>query len=102
MPILRDQIAEFLCRPLIAIIAEVGLFDVDVSLATRIEFEHRDVDENDLRDLYSYTTAIRHSDVIVGEKAAVNRARQAHLEKRYPVKLLTSLDELPALLRESG
>lgn len=81
-----------------AMIKQVGLFDVEVALATTIEFEDRTIDENDLRDVHSYTTAICFSDVVVGEKATINRAKQAKLGARHSVKLLTSLEDLSALL----
>lgn len=85
-----------------AIVKQVGIFDVEVALATRIEFELREVDENDLRDVSSYTTAICFSDAIVGERATISRARQAKLDTRYAVKLFTSLEDLRSMIVEEG
>ncbi len=80
--------------------ARVPLFDVEASLATKIEREGRQIDENDIRDVHSFTTAICFSDLVVGEKATVNRAKQARLGERYSVKLLTSLQELHAVMAQ--
>ena len=77
-----------------AMITDVGLFDIERELSTKLEYEDRVVDENDIRDVWSFTTAICLADVVLGEAATIGSAKQAKLGQKYSVALLTSFRDL--------
>ena len=81
-----------------ALMDDVGLFYVERELVIRIEREGRDVNENDLRDVSSFSSAFCLADFVVGEKASINRARQAKLNERFSNVLCTSLEDLLPIL----
>jgi hypothetical protein len=83
-----------------ALAAWVPAFDVERELAVKTESESRDLEENDLRDIASLYTVLPYADIYVGEKAFINRARQANLGERYHTRLLTSVAEIPGELAE--
>jgi hypothetical protein len=63
-------------------------------LVLRLEDQDRMANENDLRDMGQFVTALALADVVVGEKPFVNMARQAGLGSKYGTELLTSVQEL--------
>jgi hypothetical protein len=75
-------------------VKQVPALDIERELVTKIEHEDRVIDENDLRDVIALTVVLPYVDVVIAEKAIVNRARQAKLGEKYKAKLLTSLAEL--------
>ena len=77
-----------------AIIGKVPVFDIERELAVKMENENRLIDENDLRDVSALYTVLPYADIIVGEQAIINRARQAKLGERYNTKLFTKITEL--------
>ena len=81
-----------------ALITHVPTFHIERELAAITESESRSINENDLRDLAALNTVLPYADIVVGEKAFVNRARQAGLGKHYNTVLLTSISELQAHL----
>jgi hypothetical protein len=74
-----------------SIVLNVPILNVERELAVRLESQSRDVDENDLRDMASFTIALPLADVVVAEKPFVNLARQARLGGTYSTKLMTSI-----------
>jgi hypothetical protein len=74
-----------------SIVLNVPILNVERELAVRLESQSRDVDENDLRDMASFTIALPLADVVVAEKPFVNLARQARLGSTYNTKLMTSI-----------
>jgi hypothetical protein len=76
------------------LMVEVPVLDVERELAIRIEDQMRPINENDLRDMTSFTTALPLADVMVAEKAFINMARQAQLGERYQTLLLSSISAL--------
>lgn len=74
-----------------SIIAEVPIFNVERELVIRLEDQTRGIEENDLRDMTSFTTVLPFADVIVAEKQFVSLARQSGLGKFLGVTLLTSI-----------
>ncbi|RVA56334.1 hypothetical protein EN933_06430 [Mesorhizobium sp. M7A.F.Ca.US.001.01.1.1] len=77
-----------------SLIADVPIMNVERELVVRLEDQNRITDENDLRDVASFTTALPLADVFVAEKPFVNLARQARLGDKYGTVLLTSVTEL--------
>lgn len=77
-----------------AIVDKVPTFDIERELAIKMEAESRSIDENDLRDISALYTVLPYADIIVGEQAIINRARQAKLGQRYKTKLFTKITEL--------
>ena len=83
-----------------SIVADVPVLNVERELVVRLEDQKRSTNENDLRDMSSFTTALPLADILVGEKGFVNLARQAALGEKYGTVLLTSVTELsPDLLQ---
>jgi hypothetical protein len=83
-----------------AMMTDVPVLNIERELVLRVESEDRTIDENDLRDVAGLTAALPYADIVVGEKAFLDRARQAKLGERYDTHLLTSLTQLtPDLLR---
>lgn len=84
-----------------ALVTEVATFHIERELAAITESESRPISENDLRDLAALNVALPYADIIVGEKAFLNRARQARLGHHYATTLLTSIAELREQLLQS-
>lgn len=74
--------------------ADLPILATERELAVRLEDQARPIAENDLRDMSAFTTVLPLADIVVGEKAFVNLARQARLGEAYGTRLLTSIDEL--------
>jgi len=79
-----------------SVVSEVPAMNVERELVVRLEDQDRDLNENDLRDMDSFTTALPLADLIVAEKPFVNLARQARLGEKYGTMLLTSVTDLTA------
>ncbi|WP_312161114.1 hypothetical protein [Phenylobacterium sp.] len=77
-----------------SIVTEVPVMNIERELAVRLEDQQRETNENDLRDMLSFTTALPVADILVGEKAFVGLARQAKLGEKYDVVLLTKVMDL--------
>ncbi|PJT27206.1 hypothetical protein CN884_02060 [Ochrobactrum sp. 30A/1000/2015] len=77
-----------------ALVAQVPAFHIERELAAITENEMRSINENDLRDLAALNIVLPYADIVVGEKAFINRARQARLGNHYGTILLTSISEL--------
>ncbi len=77
-----------------SILVDVPILAIERELAVRLEDQARPIAENDLRDMSAFATVLPLADIVVGEKAFVNLARQARLGKIYGTRLLTSIDEL--------
>lgn len=77
-----------------SIVADVPVLNVERELVVRLEDQNRALNENDLRDMDSFTTALPLADVVVAEKPFVNLARQARLGEKYATILLTSVTDL--------
>lgn len=73
---------------------EVPILNVERELVVRLEDQARTTNENDLRDVASFAAALPLVDILVGEKASVNLARQARLGGKYGVVLLTRVSDL--------
>lgn len=77
-----------------SITVDVPVLHVERELVVRLEDQDRAISENDLRDMASFITVLPLADVMVAEKQFVNLARQARLDERYNVELLTSIFDL--------
>jgi hypothetical protein len=73
---------------------EVPILNVERGLVVRLEDQARTTNENDLRDVASFAAALPLVDILVGEKASVNLARQARFGEKYGVVLLTRVSDL--------
>jgi hypothetical protein len=77
-----------------SLVTDVPIMNVECELVIRLEDQKRTVNENDLRDMASFTAVLPLADMIVAEKAFVNLARQAGLDKKYCTALLTTVSDL--------
>lgn len=77
-----------------SLIADIPAMNIERELVVRLEDQNRWLNENDLRDMDAFTTALSFADVLVAEKPFVNLARQARLGEKYGTTLLTSVTEL--------
>ena len=77
-----------------SLVADVPIMNVERELVVRLEDQNQMTNENDLRDMASFITALPLADVFVAEKPFVNLARQARLGDQYHTVLLTSVTEL--------
>jgi hypothetical protein len=76
------------------LVAEIPALNVECELVVRLEDQTRDTNENDLRDMAAFTTALPFADIFVAEKAFVNLSRQARLDRAYSTTLLTNITAL--------
>ena len=76
------------------LIVKLPVLNIERELVIRLEDQTRPIDENDLRDMASFTTVLPFADLIVAENLFVNLARQARLGVLYQTQLLTSVFEL--------
>ncbi len=74
-----------------SIAADVPILNAERELAVRLEDQSRDIDENDLRDMASFVTAMPFADLFIAEKQFVNLARQARLGESLGTTLMTSI-----------
>lgn len=74
-----------------SIVAEVPILNVERELVVRLEAQSRKIDENDLRDMASFTTVLPFADIVVAEKPFVNLARQSGYGKSSSQRLITSI-----------
>jgi len=74
-----------------SIVADVPVLHIERELVVRLEDQPRDINENDLRDMLSFTAALPFTDVMVAEKQFVNLARQARLGETFETELVTSI-----------
>jgi hypothetical protein len=78
------------------IVEEMPVYYAERELVLRLEAQPRPIDENDMRDIDAYATAIPYADDIVGENQLVNLARQARLGEKYNTRLETDILALAA------
>jgi hypothetical protein len=81
-------------RLLKSLVNDIPVMHTERELVLRLEDQDRMANENDLRDMGQFVTALALADVVVGEKPFVNMARQAGLGSKYGTELLTSVQEL--------
>lgn len=77
-----------------SLISDVPILEVERQLTVRLEDQKRATNENDLRDMSAFTTALPLVDIMVAEKQFVNLSRQARLDERHGTRLLTSVHDL--------
>lgn len=73
---------------------DVPILATERELAVRLEDQAKPIAENDLRDMSAFALVVPLADIVIGEKAFVNLALQARLDKTYGTRLLTSIDQL--------
>lgn len=72
----------------------VPTLNVEAEIAARLEAQPGALEENDVRDMLSFYTALPYAARIVGEKCFVALATQAKLDKKYNTTLSMSLNSL--------
>lgn len=72
----------------------VPTLNVEAEIAARLEAQPGALEENDIRDMFSFCTALPYATRIVGEKVFVALAMQAKLDKKYDTSLSKSLNSL--------
>jgi len=73
------------------ITTDVPILMIECELAVRLEDQSRNINENDLRDMGSFTLVLPFADIVVAEKQFVNLARQARLGEVLGTELMTSI-----------
>jgi hypothetical protein len=85
---------------ILAIISKIPTLHIEMEIVIKIEGEAVSLEENDIRDILALTQVFPYADIIVGEKAALGRARQAKLHQTYKTQLFTKLSDLnPEILQ---
>lgn len=79
-----------------SVVNEIPIMNVERELAVRLEDQKRPIDENDLRDMLSFSVALPLADIFVAEKPFIGLARQAGLGEKYQTRLLTDVTRLTA------
>jgi len=77
-----------------SLVNDIPIMNVERELVVRLEDQKRPINENDLRDMLSFTVALPLANILVAEKAFVGLARQAGLGDKYQTMLLTDVSEL--------
>ena len=72
----------------------VPTLNVEAEIAARLEIQAGALEQNDIRDVQSFCTAIPYSSRLVAERDFTSLARQAKLDSKYGVLLHTNLTEL--------
>jgi hypothetical protein len=81
-------------KAIVSFLQNVPTLNVEAEMAARLEAQSRALQENDIRDMLSFYTALPYASHIVGEKAFVSLAKQANLDKKYSTSLSKSLESL--------
>lgn len=76
------------CR---SIVADVPILNIERELTVRLEDQSRKINENDVRDMGSFTTALPFAELVVAEKQFLNLVRQSGLDKVHNATLMTSI-----------
>lgn len=79
---------------IVSFLRDVPTLNVEAEIAARLEAQPGALEENDIRDMLSFFTALPYAARIVGEKGFVALATQAKLDKKYNTTLSKSLDSL--------
>ena len=79
-----------------SLVNEIAIMNVERELVVRLEDQARPIDENDLRDMMSFSVVLPLADILVAEKPFVALCKQAGLGQKYETKLLTDVTELSA------
>lgn len=82
-----------------SLVDRVPTLRVEAELAARLESGAGKISSNDVFDMQAFYTAIPYSSRIIGEKAAISRARQAKLDKIFNVAFSHSLNDLVGVYR---
>lgn len=77
-----------------SLISGVPILEIERQLAVRLEDQKHAINENDLRDMSAFITALPLVDIMVAEKQFVNVSRQAKLDNQHGTLLLTSIHDL--------
>lgn len=83
---------------MVTLLRNIPTLDVEAEIAARLEAEDRALQDNDIRDVQSFYSAIPYSSNLVAERHFVSLAKQARLDRRYNVALHTNLSELISVL----
>ena len=81
-------------KAIVSFLENVPTLNIEAEMAAKLEAQPRAIEENDIRDMLSFYTALPYASRIVGEKGFVALAKQATLDKRYGTSLSKSLDSL--------
>ena len=81
-------------KAIVAFLELVPTLNVEAEIAARLEVQSRALEENDIRDMLSFYTALPYASHIVGEKGFGALARQARLDKKYGTVVSKSLESL--------
>ena len=76
----------------------VPTLNVEAEIAALLEIQQGRLEQNDIRDVQSFYTAIPYSKHVVAERNFTSLARQAKLDTKYGVSLHTNLNELAGAL----
>jgi hypothetical protein len=81
-------------KAIVSFLENVPTLNVEAEMAAKLEAQPRAIEENDIRDMLSFYTALPYASRIVGEKGFVALAKQANLDKKYGTSVSKSLDSL--------
>ncbi|MDR6965748.1 MULTISPECIES: hypothetical protein [Shewanella] len=81
-------------KAIASFLENVPTLNIEAEMAVKLEAQSRAIEENDIRDMLSFNTALPYASSIVGEKRFVSLAKQANLDKKYGTSISKSLDSL--------
>lgn len=81
-------------KAIVAFLERVPTLNIEAELAVKLEAQPRALEENDIRDMLSFYTALPYATHIVGEKGFVSLSKQAGLDKKYGTVVSKSLETL--------
>jgi hypothetical protein len=85
------DIGEELMRQLVP---NIPTLHIELELCLKLEAENRPIEENDMRDMQAFCSAIPYAGIIVAENHFVSLATQAGLGRKYDTRLETKLSRL--------
>jgi hypothetical protein len=80
------------------IVEEVPSYFIERELSLRLEAQNRKINENDIRDMSSFTATVPYCDMLIAEKQFINLAKQAGLDKKFGARLETQLEAIYELV----
>ncbi len=94
-----DEMKELGGAAIVKFVRDVPTLNVEAELAARLEIQTGPLEVNDILDMQSFYTAIPYASRLVAERGFISLARQAKLDARYSVALLTKLSELQGIYK---
>jgi hypothetical protein len=84
------------------LVNETPTYFIEREIALKLEGQNRPIDQNDFRDMQTFSAVLAYADIVIAENQFSNLAKQAGLHAKYQTNIATNLRQLPSLLESSA